>query len=423
MSWFTKLFGLQSPSDTTAKSTPTRNAQQAQRQTQPTAQKAPSPAVNKTVTAAPTAAPKRTTRSEDDELRNAVAKIEASVKERNDPEFPILTLSVHRQSEDTAPVMICLPEDRKNVPTEEDVCIIWLYPYDKGLGYADAEELLRSHLKPLDYKLAEPRTKYSDGKKSYHHWIAKKVPVEPEPPTLEAKAVLEGHTSYVNCVCYSPDGKMIASGAGLYGDSDNTVRLWDADTGKQRTSLKGRTDRVVDIAYTPDGKLLASVGSSICLWNISSEQPVWQLEMPQGYRGPIRGNCVCFSPDGKMMACGCSDASVRLWDVESGSHIREMQGHRRGLDSVAFSPNGRFLASGSADGTVRIWEASTGREVHTLQGNSACYSPDGSAVASASPDRIVRIWDTESGKQLKSLEGHDAEVTCVWLDGSWSAAR
>jgi WD40 repeat protein len=372
---------------------------------------APSPAANKTVTAAPAATPKKVTHPEDEELRRAMQEIEKGIRERNDPQFPMMTLTVHRQTEDTAPVTICLPQDRARVDPAEDICIVWLYPNDKGLGYAAAEQLLRNHLKPLGYKLTEPRNKYSDGKSSYHHWIVKKVKLEPEPPTVEAQVVLEGHTSFVNCVCFSPDGKTVASGAGLYGDSDNTVRLWDADTGKQLIALKGSTDRVVGIAYTPDGKLLASVGSSICLWDIASGKPQWTFEM-QGMR-PVRGNCVCFSPDGKAMACGCSDATVRMWDPGNQSLIREMQGHRRGLESVMFSPNGRFLASGSADGTVRLWETDTGAEMHTLQGNSACYSPDGAAVATASPDRIVRIWDTASGKQRQALEGHDGEVTSV----------
>lgn len=412
MSWFTKLFGLQSQSAPPEKSTAARNAQQAQRQPQPTAAKAPSPAANKTATAAPAATPKKVAHPEDEELRRSVQEIEKTIRERNDPHFPMMSLTVHRQSEGTSPVTICLPSDRPKVEPSEDVCVLWLYPNDKGLCFADAEELLRTHLKPLGHKLSEPKNSYSGGNEpSHYHWIVKKVAVEPEPPTIEAKCVLEGHGSFVNCVRYSPDGKTIASGAGVYGDSDNTVRLWDADTGKQLTALKGSTDRVVGIAYTPDGKLLASVGSDICLWDIASGKPQWTFEM-QGMR-PVRGNCVCFSPDGKTMACGCSDAIVRMWAPGSQSLIREMQGHRRGLNNVAFSPDGRFLASGSADGTVRIWNTSSGTEVHVLQGDSAAYSPDGAAIATASLDRIVRIWDTASGKQRQALEGHDGEVTCV----------
>lgn len=412
MSWLRRLFGLQPQTIPAAKSTPSRNTQQAQRQTQPTAAKAPAPVPNKTVTAAPIATPKKVAHPEDEELRRAVQEIEKSIRERNDPHYPMMSLTVHRQSEGTSPVTICLPSDRAKVEPSEDVCVLWLYPNDKGLCFADAEELLRTHLKPLGYKLSEPKNRYSgDNEPSHYHWIAKKVVVEPEPPTIEAKCVLEGHGSFVNCVRYSPDGKTIASGAGAYGDSDNTVRLWDADSGKQLTSLKGSTDRVVGIAYSPDGKLLASVGSSICLWDISSGNPQWTFEM-QGMR-PVRGNCVCFSPDGKTMACGCSDAIVRMWDPGSQALIREMQGHRRGLNNVSFSPDGRFLASGSADGTVRIWNTSNGTEIHVLQGDSAAYSPDGAAIATASSDRIVRIWDTASGKQRQALEGHDGEVTSV----------
>jgi len=403
MSWLKKLFGGQTQPVPPAKSAANANAQRSQQQATPAAPKSVAPASSTT--------PKRGARTEDDELKKVVQEIEKSTRERNDPQFPMLTLTVERQSEGTGPVTLCLPQDRAKVDPSEDVCIVWTYPNDKGLGYAAAEELLRNHLKPLGYKLTKPRNHYSDGKLSYHHWIAKRGKLEQEPPTIEAKCVLEGHSSFVNCVCYSPDGKLLASGAGAYGDSDNTVRLWDADTGKQLTSLKGSTDRVADIAFTPDGKLLASVGSAVCLWDISSGKPDWNFEMYAQQN--VRANCVCFSPDGKIMACGCSDAIVRLWDTGSGSHIREMRGHRRGLNNVAFSPDGRFLASGSADGTVRIWSTSSGTEVHVLQGDSAAYSPDGASVATASTDRIVRIWNSASGKQVLSLEGHDDEVTSV----------
>jgi WD40 repeat protein len=64
---------------------------------------------------------------------------------------------------------------------------------------------------------------------------------------------------------------------------------------------------------------------------------------------------VAFSPDGRTLASGSADATVKLWDVASGREVRTLSGHARGVDSVAFSPDGRTLASGSGDNMVRVW--------------------------------------------------------------------
>jgi WD40 repeat protein len=76
---------------------------------------------------------------------------------------------------------------------------------------------------------------------------------------------------------------------------------------------------------------------------------------------------VAFSPDGRLLASGSDDQTVKLWDVETGQEVRTLRGHNGGVWSVAFSPDGRLLASGSGDGTVKLWDVATGQEVRTLQ--------------------------------------------------------
>ena len=64
---------------------------------------------------------------------------------------------------------------------------------------------------------------------------------------------------------------------------------------------------------------------------------------------------VCFSPDGRMVASGSDDSTVRLWDAETGACVRTLEGHSNVVFSVCFSPDGRRLASSSSDRTVRVW--------------------------------------------------------------------
>jgi WD40 repeat protein len=130
------------------------------------------------------------------------------------------------------------------------------------------------------------------------------------------------------------------------------------------------------------------------------------------YRGHAHRVCgLAVSPDGRFLASGSFDRTVRIWDTSDGSELRCFLGHDQGVQDVAFALDGRRVASASQDGTVCVWDAVTGTQLHCFRGhgdlvNCVAFSPDGGHLASGSFDSTVRVWDGETGMPESCFRGH-----------------
>ncbi|MBW4446485.1 MAG: CHAT domain-containing protein [Spirirestis rafaelensis WJT71-NPBG6] len=177
---------------------------------------------------------------------------------------------------------------------------------------------------------------------------------------------------------------------------------------KERNRLQGHSESVNSVAFSPDGKTLASGSSdkTIKLWDVATGSPKQTLT---GHSEWV--NSVAFSPDGKTLASGSGDKTIKLWDVATGKLSQTLTGDRNLVFSVAFSPDGKTLASGSEDKTIKLWDVATGKLSQTLTGHrnvviSVAFSPDGKTLASGSEDKTIKLWDVATGKLSQTLTGH-----------------
>jgi WD40 repeat protein/serine/threonine protein kinase len=129
---------------------------------------------------------------------------------------------------------------------------------------------------------------------------------------------------------------------------------------------------------------------------------------------------VATAPDGRQVATGCYDGTIRLWDWATGT-VRVLRGHRKEVFSLAFGPQGRLLASGAGDGNVRIWSLATGKSRvlsgHLDRVHGVAFDSTGDRVASAAGDGTIKVW-TLSRKNALTLKGHQGRVNAVSFSAS-----
>lgn len=177
--------------------------------------------------------------------------------------------------------------------------------------------------------------------------------------------------------------------------------------------LCGHTKRVFCVAFSPDGKLLASgsADNTLRLWNVKARECVNVFDLHTD-----RVMCVEFSPsDDNTLASGSDDRAVYIWDVETGQRCRVLRSNREFTQSLAYSHTGNVLAV-THTAQIKFWNAKTGRHLYSLSVHPhwalcVAFSPDDTTLASGSNDDLIRLWSVNTRQCTTILHGH---VGWVW---------
>ena len=246
----------------------------------------------------------------------------------------------------------------------------------------------------------------------------------------QGSTTLQGHSYFIYYLAYSSDGALLASATLARADVGCQLTLWDPIEGSQVLSMERAVN---ELSFAHEDAWLVNEGERFDLasggWaplDVSSLDRAgtrWSpntvfssdgaLSTSGTYKvfGPIQLSGekerlfdgaywgAAFSPDDKLLALSGENRVLEIWDLESMTKIRDLQGHTSHVYCVDFHPDGTRLASGGNDNRIILWDTTSWEPVHELRGHRSYvkdlrFNPDGTQLASASGDFTVKLWDT-----------------------------
>jgi WD40 repeat protein/serine/threonine protein kinase len=268
-------------------------------------------------------------------------------------------------------------------------------------------------------------------------------------------------TEAVNSIAISPNGKLLAAGAGdaSFGrKGSGSVRIWDFESGEVRFTFKGGFGPVFRVVFSPDGTLLASGHKHgfVKVWNTNTGDEVasiesknlaitdvvfsldsselvvpmsdgvviWSLaDHKESRRFSVTAHSLALSPDGTRLACS-SNRNITLLDFSIGTTLRTLEGLPGRTYSTVFSPDGKLIATASLSGAVQLWDVATGMRFQTLHAHSenvfrVAFDPEARHLVSvgglynkaAATQGEAKVWEISTGREIVQLRGHSTGVT------------
>ncbi len=239
-------------------------------------------------------------------------------------------------------------------------------------------------------------------------WQVKPIPVP-------QKIVLRGHAGGIRRIAFSPNGERVLTVGRPRSESpyveDRTVRVWNCRDGAQLLELVSSSLDVYSASWSPDGNYIVTAGNdSVVLWDANTGQLLHTLE---GHKGIVQK--ALFGPDGKTILTVSADKTAALWRASDGSIIHTLAGHLKRVEGGAFSNDGKTVATNSIDRTIRVWDVETGNAVAVLSGhqapiNAIIFMKDANRLISAAGDDTLVLWDVSAAKAIHVFHGHSGIV-------------
>merc|ERR1712137_1399163 len=231
------------------------------------------------------------------------------------------------------------------------------------------------------------------------------------------KHTLENHEGPIFSVRWNPQGNYLLSGS-----SDKTAIVWEAESGKVKQQFSFHSAQILDVDWRDDNTF-ATCSSEIFIGEVGNSK---YLKCFKGHSREV--NAISWCPAGKLLASCSDDCTAKIWSLDSADSLQDFREHKKELYTIKWSPTGPgtsnpnrdlILASASFDATVKLWNVETGTCLRTLNRHtesvySVEFSPDGQYIASGSFDHFLHIWSTATGELVKSYESSGGIFEVSW---------
>ena len=298
------------------------------------------------------------------------------------------------------------------------------------------------------------------------------------PPGGNLLSTLTGHNKSVKAVAITPDGQKALSAS-----DDDTLKLWDLETGKILSTFTGHNRSVQAVAITPDGKkaLSASSDNTLKLWDLQTGENISTFIDPKYWtircliflvqtiivyltfllfksylfisiclgfvffivclvalyylNNKSRNNAIstiAISTHAKKAISSSSDNTLKLSNLDTETILHTLKNKNRLVRAVAITPDGTKILSSADDDSLKLWDLETGKKLSTLTGHNrpvtaVAITPDGTKALSGSQDKTLKLWDLDTREELSTLTAHNKSVHGVVittdgtkaLSGSW----